>query len=72
MDQNNQVKWREFGDHLYNEFERLGLCKEKVADELGLATARSIYKWLNGECLPKCEHLILLHQKFNISFYGVL
>lgn len=48
------------GENIKKYIKANGLTVKNVQNELGLATANAVYKWLNGYTLPTLDNLVVL------------
>ena len=39
----------------------------KIANICGFENATAVYKWINGKCLPKVDHLVILAHLFGVT-----
>lgn len=67
-----QINKKEFGIRLQQQMEQKNISVKEMAAELNLEDGRSVYKWRNGEALPKLEHLIPLTKKLDITIEELL
>lgn len=54
------INMRKTGQRIYELRTKRGLSVRDVQAAVGLAVPQAIYKWENGECLPKIDHVVIL------------
>lgn len=67
-----QIDTKETGKHLSTLMMQHGLTVKDIQTLLGLSCPQSIYRWLNGRCLPTVDHLYSLSRYFGISIDELL
>lgn len=44
-----------------------GISVRELQDILGLTNPQAIYKWQNGQCMPKIDNLVILSAVFDVT-----
>lgn len=63
---------RETGINLRRIMDRRGITVKDVQDYLGLASAQSIYAWLNGRNMPSIDNLYALSELLHVSVDAIV